>query len=137
MLCIPQELGQGGAGPGGDDIEGLEGHFFHALVFDCDWQTHPLGRSAQKSAFLGGGLEEGDRNPVPEQFGQNQPWKPCSRTQIHQSLGRDGNQGGQLGGIPEMAAPKIVQGPFGNQIVTAVPIPQQVRVIFQPFQCFT
>ena len=65
MLRIGKQLGQGGAGPRRDEIEGLHGRILHALVPDMDLEFHGLGSGNQKGAFLGGGLIQSDGNPVP------------------------------------------------------------------------
>ena len=48
-MGIFQKLGQGGTGPGRDDIEGVTRQILHPCVFYCDVQGHALC----------GGLQEG------------------------------------------------------------------------------
>lgn len=137
ILRIAQELRQGRAGAGGHHIEGVGGPFFHPLVHDHDLQLHDFGSRCQKSAFLGGRIMQGHTDPVPQQFRQYQARKPSPGTQIRQSLGIFRNQGCQLRGIPEMPPPQIFQRLWGNQIVTGVPIEQEIGVPRQAPQRFT
>ena len=77
-MGVTQEFWQGGAGPGGDDVERLPSGLFHAGIADGDGKSHPVCGGSQKGAFLGRSLIEGDGKPVPQEFGQYQTWKPCS-----------------------------------------------------------
>ena len=56
MLRIGKQLGQGGAGPRRDEIEGANGCVLHPLVPDMDFEFHGLGSGSEEGAFLGGGL---------------------------------------------------------------------------------
>ena len=43
----------------------------------------------------------------------------------------------QLGGVPEMAVPKVGQGTFRYQVVPSVPVGQEIGIGFELGQCFT
>jgi len=76
MVRIGKQLGQGGAGPGGNKVEGLGRRVFHSLVPNFYLQVHGFRRGDQEDAFLGGGFVQSYGNPVPQQFRQNQAGKP-------------------------------------------------------------
>ena len=80
---------------------------------------------------------QGDPEPVPQEFRQNQARKPGPGTQIRQALGAFWNQGDQLRGIPEVPPPQILERFGGDQIVTKVPVQEQFRVALEAGQCFT
>ena len=132
-----EELGQGGAGPGRDHIKGLNRGRFHPAIVDGDGQVHGLGRSFEESAFLGGGLEQGNGNPAAQHLRQDQPRKAGAGAHIRQGASFGGDEGGELGGIPEMPPPKVIQGASGDQIMQGIPFAQDPGIGLQPGQCFT
>ena len=97
MLCVAQQLRQGGAGPGGYDIERLFRRVFHAPVFDCNGQRQAVRGGRQKGAFFRGGLMQRDPNPIAQQFRQHQARKSRSGAQIGQACGCWGHKWGELG----------------------------------------
>ena len=66
MLRIGEQLGQGGAGPGGDKIEGLGRNVFHPAVAYSDFEFHGVGSRNQKGAFLRRRFVQSDGNPIPQ-----------------------------------------------------------------------
>ena len=56
MVRIAKQLRQGGAGPGRDEIEGLELRVFHPPVSYLDLQLHHFCGGSQKGAFFGSGF---------------------------------------------------------------------------------
>jgi len=137
MMRIAQQLGQGRASSGRDDFKWLGKCFFHAPVLDRDFKFHGVCGSQQEGTFLGGRFMQGDLNPVPQQFRQDQAWKTGPGPQIRQGSGIFGHQGRQLGGIPEMPPPQILQGAWRHQIVAGIPVQQQIGIALEPGQCFT
>ena len=137
ILCIAQQLRQGRAGPRRHQIEGLRWRVFHPLIADLDGNLHPLGGGLQKGTLLGRGLEKSDRQPVAQKRRQDQARKACAAAHVSQGLSVIWNKGGKLGRIPDMASPDIGQGRSGNQIVTGIPIGQQINLGLEPGQCFT
>lgn len=134
-MGITQQFGQRGTGPRGDDSETLGRGFLHPGVDQAHLKTHRRRRRAQKGAFLGRGLEQGNFQVRPHRR-QHQAGKSRAGTQITQ-IGRFlGDMAGKLGAVPHMAAPQIVQAGAGHQIVTAVPVGQKTGIDLQPLQCF-
>ncbi len=101
---ISQELGQGGQGAGGHHVKCLGRQVFQAGILDGHGNGHPFGREAQKDAFLGGRLMQGDGKTGQHRC-QDQAGKTGPGTQIRQGAGRLGDEGGELGAIPEMPPP--------------------------------
>ena len=137
MMRIPQKLRQGRAGPGGDDIKCGGRRIFHPAVGDGHPKFHDGGGGGKKSAFLSRGFVERDLDPVPQQFRQDQARKSGAGTQIRQGPGAFRNKRRQLGGVPEVPPPEIVQRLGRNQIVSRVPIQQKARIALEAAQCFT
>lgn len=140
-MGIRQQPRQGSTGAGSNDVEYLGRCVLHPGIDHPDIQFHPRGRGGQEGTFLGGSLEQGDLEPVPQHRRQHQARKPGPRTHIGQShiasSRSSGNMAGQLGAVPEMTSPQIVQAPPGNQVVAAVPVHQHVGIGLQARQCFT
>lgn len=105
VLGIGQELGQGRAGPRGNNIKHLRGQVFYPRIPNRDGKLHALGCGLEEIAFLGGGFEQGHSGFVPQHFRQHQPGKSGSGTQIHDRSGFCRDQGRQLGRIPEVPPP--------------------------------
>ena len=137
MMRIPQKLRQGRTGPGGNDIKYGSGRIFHSAVGNGHAKFHGGGSGGKKGTFLGRGFVERDLDPVPQQFRQDQARKSGAGTQIGQAPGAFRNQWRQLGGIPEVPPPDIVQRLGRNQIVPRVPIQQKARIALEAAQCFT
>lgn len=135
-LRIGQKQGQGGQGPGCYHVMGAGGQLFDPDILDRHGQAHALGGGFEEVALLGGGLMQGDGQVRPQRR-QHQPREAGSGPQIGQGAGIFGDQGPQLGGIPEMPTPQVGQGASGHQIVPCVPVGQQIGIGLQPGQCFT
>ena len=135
-LGVGEQQGQGRQRPGRHEVEGLGGQGLYPFVLDPNPQAHPLGGGGQEGAFLPGGFMQGHGDLWPHRR-EHQPGEPGPGTQIGQSPGSRRDQGPQLGGIKEMAAPKVGKGTFGHQIVALVPIGQQIGICLQPGKCFT
>lgn len=137
MLGIGQELGQRGASPRSDDIKRLGEDIFHPHMLDQDREFHAQGCGLEEIAFLGGGFEQGHSCFVPQHFCQDQPRKPGSGAQVRDRSDLCGDQGRQLGRIPEVPPPQVFQRPSRNQIMAGVPVFEQPCIGLQPGQCFT
>lgn len=135
-LGVGEQQGQGGQGPRRQHIERIWRQGLDPRVLDTRRQAHALGGGGQEGAFLPRGLVERNGD-LGAHRRQHQPGEPGPGTQISQSPGSGRDQGFQLGGIEEMAVPKVNQGAFGHQIVAFVPVGQQVGIGLQPGQCFT
>ena len=136
-LGIAEELGQGGTGPGRHHIKGLGRGILYPEIADDDRQSHALGGGGEEGAFLGGGFVEGHGHLAAQHFRQDQPRKAGAGAQIGQSTGLSPDQGHKLGGIPEVAVPDIVEGFGGNQVMTGIPVGQNIRIGLEMGQCFT
>ncbi len=132
FLCVAQQFIERGTGPGRHHVKHFGGQVFHPGVFNSHGQLQPRRRGLQESALLQRRLMQGDSDPVPQHFRQHQAGKPGPGTQIGQGAGFRRHQGCQLGAVPEMPPPQIVQRAVRHQIVAAVPIPEEIGVSLQP-----
>ena len=133
---VGKQQGQGRQGARRHHIIGVWGQLLDAGIFDRHSQAHPGGGLFEELAFLGGGLMQGDGEVRPHRR-QHQAGKAGTGAQIGQAAGGFGDQGDQLGGIPEMPPPKVGQGASGHQIMPGIPVLQQIGIKLQPGQCFT
>ena len=137
MLCIGQQLGQGGAGPGGDDIERLRGASSIRRLRIVTGSAMRSAAAVRKAHFLAVASIEGHGDPISQHLRQDQARKAGAGAQIGQRSGFWRDEGRKLGGIPEMPPPDILQGAGGNQIMAGVPVLEQAGIGLQPGQCFT
>ncbi len=137
MLCIGKKPGQGRTSPRGHDIE-----YFRLCVLDPhlsngNRKIQMPGGFFQESALLGGRFEERDGNSAAQQFGQDEAGKSRAAAQIRQRARSRRDETTELGGIPEMAIPNVVQRVRRNQAVACIPVGEQLRVGLKTRECFT
>ena len=68
---------------------------------------------------------------------QHQTGEAGPGAQIGQGPGAGRDEGDKLGAVPEMPLPDIAQSAGGHQIMTGVPVRQDIGIGLQPRLCFT
>ena len=126
-IGIVQQPGQGSQRPGCHHIIRLGDQILDPGVFYGDVQAHAFCGGSQEHTFLGAGFVQGHRQLRPHRR-QHQPRKARAAAQIGQGTGRGGDQGGQLGAVPDMPPPDFGQAGLRHQIVAAVPISQHIGI---------
>jgi len=75
----------------------------------------------EEGALLGGGFVQSHGQVGPHR-GQDQAGKTGAGAKIGQGFGRCGDQGHQLGGIPEVPMPKIGKRALCHEIMPGIPV---------------
>ena len=100
--------------------------------------TAPVSRAAsrKKAHFRPSYFDQGD--PFDAQNGEHQPWKSGTAADIEaEFLGPGRNKRPELGRIPEMPPPGVLEGRGADEIDRLLPMPKQRVVTPKPVQCFT
>ena len=82
---------------------------FDAFGAYRDRKAQPVGHGAQEFRLFPGRFEERHRHSALQQNRQHQAGKPCPAAKIGQRLGFVRDQGRQLGAVPDMPLPDLVQ----------------------------
>jgi len=104
ILGISKQLRQGRQGSGRNHVKTAGGQVFQAGILNGHGYPHPFGRQAQEGAFLGRRFMEG-YGQAWQHRSQNQAGEAGSGSQIGQAARLRGDEGGELGTIPEMPSP--------------------------------
>ncbi|HEY3779304.1 MAG TPA: hypothetical protein VGL35_14730 [Rhizomicrobium sp.] len=125
--------------PGRDNVEGFERGCLNAFIADFHDNAEQIGGRVEEFGLFPRGFEKNRTEiaTISQQKREDETRESRTGTEVHQTAGGQWHEIQELRGIPDVAAPHLVQRTSRDEIVAGTPGLEKRDEPFQAFLCFT